>query len=114
MSGEPRIRYAKTADGVSIAYYAMGSGPAVVDLGPPPASQIRMELQIPKMREWYERFAAHRMFVRLDGRRMGSLDGSKLRLSVVRDTGYDSTRAGSRLNQRTYMQRTNGEAQDDV
>ena len=24
---EPRIQYAKTSDGVSIAYYAMGSGP---------------------------------------------------------------------------------------
>jgi len=68
---EPQIRYAKTADGVSIAYYAMGSGPTVVDLGPPPASHLRMELQIPEIRNWYERFAAHRTFVRLDGRGTG-------------------------------------------
>ena len=52
MSGEPRIRYAKTADGVSIAYYTMGSGPAVIDLGPPPASHLRMELQIPEIRAY--------------------------------------------------------------
>ena len=71
MSGEPQIRYAKTADGFSIAYYAMGSGPAVVDLGPPPASHLRMELQIPEIRTWYERFAAQRTFVRLDGRGTG-------------------------------------------
>ena len=68
---EPRIRYAKTSDGLSIAYYAMGSGPVVIDLGPPPASHLRMELQIPEVRSWYERFAAHRTFVRLDGRGTG-------------------------------------------
>jgi len=68
---EPQIRYAKTADGVSIAYYSIGSGPVVVDLGSPPASHLRMELQIPEMRSWYERFAAHRTFVRLDGRGTG-------------------------------------------
>jgi class 3 adenylate cyclase len=68
---EPQIRYARTADGVSIAYYAMGSGPAVIDLGPPPVSHLRAELQIPEIRNWYERFASQRTFVRFDGRGTG-------------------------------------------
>ena len=71
MSSEPRIRYAKTSDGVSIAYYAMGSGPAVIDLGPAPASHLRMEFQIPEIRTWYERFAGQRTFIRIDGRGTG-------------------------------------------
>ena len=71
MSAQPQIRYANTVDGVSIAYYAMGEGPVVVDLGPPPASHLRMELQIPEIRDWYARFAEHRTFVRLDGRGSG-------------------------------------------
>ena len=44
---EPRIQYAKTKDGVSIAYWTMGTGPAVVYVNTPPWSNIEFEA-----REW--------------------------------------------------------------
>ena len=37
---EPSIQYAKTEDGVSIAYWTMGEGPALVKPLPPPWSNI--------------------------------------------------------------------------
>jgi hypothetical protein len=33
---EPRIQYAKTEDGVSIAYYTLGKGIPMVGMPPPP------------------------------------------------------------------------------
>ncbi len=43
---EPRIQYAKTADGVSIAFYTLGAGMPVV-LMPGSASNIQLEWQWP-------------------------------------------------------------------
>ncbi len=38
---EPRIQYAKTADGVSIAFYEMGEGPPLVTrIGAPVAAVL--------------------------------------------------------------------------
>ena len=42
---EPQIQYVQTKDGVSIAYYAMGQGPAVLYLILPP-SHLEAEWQI--------------------------------------------------------------------
>ena len=44
---EPRIQYAKTEDGVNIAYWTMGEGPATIDVLAPPWSNIEFEA-----REW--------------------------------------------------------------
>ncbi len=44
---EPTVQYAKTSDGVSIAYWTMGEGLALVNLQPPPWSNIQAEA-----REW--------------------------------------------------------------
>jgi class 3 adenylate cyclase/DNA-binding CsgD family transcriptional regulator len=69
---EPRIQYAKTADGVSIAFWTLGEGMPVVhmplDL---PLSHIQLEWQGPGIRRWYERLAQHRMVVRYDPRASG-------------------------------------------
>ncbi len=47
---EPRIQYAKTKDGVSIAFWTMGEGEPIVDMGTPPFSHIQMEWQLPEIR----------------------------------------------------------------
>ncbi|MDP2950529.1 MAG: adenylate/guanylate cyclase domain-containing protein [Chloroflexota bacterium] len=67
---EPRIQYATTADGVSIAFWAMGEGEPLVHmmLGP---SHIQMEWQIPEYHRWYERLAEKRKLVRYDVRGFG-------------------------------------------
>jgi class 3 adenylate cyclase len=67
---EPRIQYAKTADGVSIAYWTLGEGIPLVHmtLGP---SHIQMEWQIPEYHRWYERLADKRKLVRYDHRGFG-------------------------------------------
>lgn len=69
---EPRIQYVTAADGVSIAYWAMGEGPAIVM--PPPAlpwSHIEREWQMSGWRDWLERFMRGRRLVRFDSRGAG-------------------------------------------
>jgi pimeloyl-ACP methyl ester carboxylesterase len=68
---EPRIQYAKTTDGVSIAFYTMGEGMPLVYLPDIPLTHIQMEWQFPEYRRWYERLAEKRKLVRYDGRGWG-------------------------------------------
>ena len=49
---EPQIQYAKTEDGVSIAYYAIGQGPALLFLTLP-MSHLEAEWQIDPLRLGY-------------------------------------------------------------
>jgi len=67
---EPRIQYAQTADGVSIAFWTLGEGMAFVHM-PAPFTHIQMEWQFPEMRRWYERLAEKRKLVRYDTRGCG-------------------------------------------
>ena len=72
---EPRIEYATTGDGYSLAYWAMGSGVPLVT--PPPAapwSNIQRELDIPEWRHWYEHQIEIARVVRYDGRGAGLSD----------------------------------------
>ncbi|HEY5625315.1 MAG TPA: adenylate/guanylate cyclase domain-containing protein [Dehalococcoidia bacterium] len=70
---DPRIQYAQTADGVSIAFWTMGEGPPLVQM-PAPISHVQLELQMPDNRLWYERLAGKRTLVRYDGRGFGLSD----------------------------------------
>ncbi len=70
---EPRIQYAKTTDGVSIAYYAIGQGPAVLCLILP-GSHLEAEWQIDSLRMAYTAAAQGSTFVRLDPRGFGLSD----------------------------------------
>jgi class 3 adenylate cyclase len=72
---EPRIQYAHTADGVSIAFYTLGDGTPLVYLPDLPLTHIQMEWQIPAFRRWNERLAEKRMLVRYDGRGWGQSEG---------------------------------------
>jgi class 3 adenylate cyclase/pimeloyl-ACP methyl ester carboxylesterase len=72
---EPRIQYAKTSDGVNIAYCSLGqgSGPALVQVfGLTVPTHFRMEWQIPAARAWYERLCLNRRLILFDLRGSGS------------------------------------------
>jgi class 3 adenylate cyclase len=71
---EPRIQYAKTADGVSIAFWTLGEGPPNVLMPALPFSHIQLEWQDPGQRRWYERQAEKRKLVHYDGRGTGLSD----------------------------------------
>jgi len=91
---EPRIQYAKTEDGVSIAYWTLGEGAPLVDMWPNLFSNIQLEWEAPVWRRWYERLAEKRKLVRYDCRGGGmserkvtdfSLDTHVLDLEAVVD-----------------------------
>ena len=67
---EPRIQYAQTKDGVSIAFSTMGDGMPVVQM-PASFNHLQLEWQLPEFRTWYERLAETRMLVRYDPRGSG-------------------------------------------
>ncbi len=68
---EPRIQYAKTADGVNIAFWTLGQGVPCVHMPTLPWSHIQLEWQNPDYRRWYERLAEKRKLIRYDGRGSG-------------------------------------------
>jgi class 3 adenylate cyclase/pimeloyl-ACP methyl ester carboxylesterase len=71
---EPRIQYTQTTDGVSIAFWALGEGTALVEMPTIPVSHIQMEWQFPQWRRWYESLARAGMVVRYDCRGAGLSD----------------------------------------
>jgi class 3 adenylate cyclase len=71
---EPRIQYAKTKDGVSIAYYTLGEGAPLVCTILGQWSHMQFEWGHPEFRRWYERLAEKRMVVRYDSRGSGLSD----------------------------------------
>ena len=69
---EPRIQYAKTEDGVSIAFYTLGEGMPIVEMVTP--TSIQYDWQILEMRRVFERTAEKRKLVRFDARGFGLSD----------------------------------------
>jgi pimeloyl-ACP methyl ester carboxylesterase/DNA-binding CsgD family transcriptional regulator len=67
---EPRIRYATTADGVSIAFWTLGEGTPLVYMAGGPWGHVEL-WDVPECRRWYERLAQKRMLVRYDVRGTG-------------------------------------------
>src|SRR3972149_7780816 len=91
---EPRIQYAQTADGVSIAYWTLGEGMPIVSMPNAPMSHVQLEWHVPARRRWLERQGQNRMLVRYDCRGSGlserrvsdySLDALMLDLEAVVD-----------------------------
>ena len=70
---EPHIQYANTSDGVSIAYYAIGQGPAVLFLAMP-TSHLEAEWQIDPIRMGFIAAAQQSTLVRMDPRGFGLSD----------------------------------------
>ncbi len=71
---EPRIQYAQTTDGVSIAFWTLGEGMPFVHLPIIPNSHIQAEWQLAGCRRWYERLSQYRMLLRYDNRGSGLSD----------------------------------------
>ncbi len=91
---EPRIQYATTSDGVSIAYWTLGEGLPFVHMPWFRMSNIQLEWQIPQVSRWYQALSGKRRLVRYDGRGSGlsdrdvkdySLDALVLDLEAVAD-----------------------------
>ena len=80
---EPRIQYAKTEDGVSIAYAVFGEGEPLVFLWNPQAN-IRQQWDIAEFQVWYEKLAQGRMLVQFDYR------GTGLSQRKVSDTSMET------------------------
>lgn len=79
---DPRVQYATTSDGVSIAYWSMGEGPTLVI---PPiivTSHLELEWQIPSRRAVYEGLARGLRVVRYDCRGMGMSQRDAIDFSV--------------------------------
>jgi class 3 adenylate cyclase len=90
---EPRIQYAQTKDGVSIAFWTLGEGMPLVFL-PFMPSHAQLSWQIPELRRVYERLAEGRKLISYDSRGTGlsdrdvadySLDALMLDLEAVVD-----------------------------
>jgi len=67
---EPQIRYTRTADGVSIAYWTLGSGPPLVYL-PPMPQHVQLDWRYPPTRELYQWLVRRHQLVRYDHRGCG-------------------------------------------
>ncbi len=90
---EPRIQYAKTKDGVSIAFCTLGEGTPLVHM-PYPLNHLQRFWQSPVWRPWFEKLAGRYRLVQYDGRGYGmsqrglseySLDDSLRDLEAVVD-----------------------------
>src|SRR3989304_3542840 len=69
---EPRIQYAQTSDGVSIAYWVMGEGMPLVDMPFAPFSHVQLDWEDTANRSWLKRLAQSGMLVvRYDPRGSG-------------------------------------------
>jgi class 3 adenylate cyclase/pimeloyl-ACP methyl ester carboxylesterase len=92
---EPRIQYAKTSDGVSIAYWTLGEGNPLVYLHWLPVfTHVAMEYRNPDFRRFYELLARTTKLVRFDTRgtglsdrsvRIGSPEQQEIDISAVAD-----------------------------
>jgi class 3 adenylate cyclase len=79
---EPRIQYAKTSDGVNIAFWTLGEGMPLVEMPTLPWSHIQLEWQNAGYRSFYERLAENRRLVRYDSRGTGLADRDSPRYSL--------------------------------
>jgi DNA-binding CsgD family transcriptional regulator/pimeloyl-ACP methyl ester carboxylesterase len=67
----PRISYARSADGVSLAFTVTGAGPALVFVPWVPFSNLRMEWQNPFLNGMFEQLARRLTVIHYDGRGTG-------------------------------------------
>ena len=81
---EPRIQYAKTKDGVNIAFWTIGEGEPLVMIPTVPFSHVQLEWKMPAYARWYEHHARERQLLRYDPR------GSGLSQRDVRDFSLEA------------------------
>ena len=71
---EPRIQYAKTSDGVHVAYFVLGEGQPLVLMPTPPISHIGKAVTVPSLWSFMEGLAGISRLVAYDGRGFGLSD----------------------------------------
>jgi class 3 adenylate cyclase len=98
---EPRIQYAKTSDGVSIAFSAMGTGMPFVEMPAAPWTHVQAALQIPGWRSWIERLAHRMNHVWFDARGSG-LSGRDISGVSLNDIVLDLEAVVDRLGLRRF------------
>ncbi|HEY5625991.1 MAG TPA: alpha/beta hydrolase, partial [Dehalococcoidia bacterium] len=79
---EPRIQYAQTEDGVSIAFQTIGEGEPLVYMPANAFSHIQLEWQVLENREWLSALAQNRTVINYDGRGSGLSGGDVTSLSI--------------------------------
>lgn len=70
----PPIQYCRTEDGVNIAYWTLGEGPAVLPVYTPNSSHIALEWDVPGFRRAYEMLARDFRVIRYNPRCSGLSD----------------------------------------
>ena len=79
---EPRIQYAQTEDGASIAFWKKGSGPTLVCMPALLETPMKAELQAEASCAWYQRLARGHTVVRFDPRGCGLSQQAALKYSL--------------------------------
>src|SRR5262249_56914881 len=72
----PEVRYARTDDGVAIAYSVVGEGPVTTVVVSPLISQVELAWEEPALEHFWSRFAACARVVMFDRRGAGLSDRS--------------------------------------
>ncbi len=80
---QPQIQYAKTEDGVNIAYWTLGEGEPLVYMPWTPFSHIELEWQDPDTRRFFEGLATGGLLVHYDSRGSGLSDRDVEDLSLA-------------------------------
>jgi pimeloyl-ACP methyl ester carboxylesterase len=80
---DPRVQYATTSDGVSIAYWTLGEGPTLVIPPNLVTSHLELEWQIVSRRAAWEGLAQGLQVVRYDCRGMGMSQRDAIDFSVA-------------------------------
>ena len=94
---EPQVQYARTSDGVSIAFWTIGEGVPLVVMPFIPWNHVQLEWRQPDTRRWYETLAENRRVVRYDVRGTGMSDRDAVDFSMqamVRSVEAVVARAG--------------------
>ena len=81
MADTPAVRYARTSDGVSLAYWTVGEGPYLIH-SQPRVSNVQMEWAIAPIRSWYEQLGKRFTLVRFDRRGEGLSQREGVELSA--------------------------------
>jgi class 3 adenylate cyclase len=85
---EPRVQYAQTKDGVSIAYWKMGDGPPVIHLPPMIWGHLQLERANPEWPSWHDALAERLTLVRFDIPGTGLSDRDETDFSLTRLVEY--------------------------
>jgi class 3 adenylate cyclase/pimeloyl-ACP methyl ester carboxylesterase len=79
---EPRVQYATTPDGVSIAYSDMGEGDPIVYMSGMPWTHIQLQWQLPQYQAWLANVFLRGRLIQYDARNSGLSDRNVADISL--------------------------------